>query len=905
MALRRTLTVVAVTLVSLLGVSAAALAALRLVHDGEILPGVSVAGIEVGGLSEQAAVAALAGVASAREQDPVVLSDGERTFTVDPADTGFTVDLEATVHAAYGAGRDGGIIRQSLNNVESLWNERHLPLVTRLDDTKLAEVVDGIAAQVDADPTPGAVSASPDTLTVTATPPAPGRQVDRAAARTLVAERLRSPGPDRVALPVAVVAARVDPADVTRVAEQARRALAAPLTLHAQDASVTLQPSQIAPMIGLREESTGRDAWTVRLDVPIDAVEHAFADVAGRFEVAPVSAHFDIGRVPPRSLDDKGTVTWEPVPVDVPIVDSSDGQTFDAELASAQLSQLLATGTHDATLELKTVRPEFTTEDAQAFHLDELLGTFTTYHACCQSRVVNIHRLADMVDGALVAPGEQFSINQISGERTCTKGFQPAGMILAGEIVDVLRWRRLTVRHDHLQRRVLRRTPLRRLQGTQLLHLPLPDGPGGDPELPVTGHRRTVHEHDGQRAAHQDRVHLDLHHRVDLRAQRRRVGHLADRRPVQHQAVPDRVPREPRAAAGRPADRAVREERVHGPRDPPHRPRGRPPRRRGVHDRLRAGAQDRGAQHQPAVADRRRWSVTPDELQIAFHEVECQTYDERFGISHDATSARQAAREAQRLLGDAPLGRVLDVGCGTGYLGLGLAAVGQVGDLHLCDLSPGMLGRAVENAGTLGVEPHVVRATAAALPYPDDTFDAVVTRGVLHHLHDVPAALREWRRVVRPGGPVLVLSEPTRHADSVGGLTARATLGGLGIARTVARVAGRPLSAHDPATAEEHHFWDLVAMAANLHTFTPRDLHRLGREAGFARTRVRGSGLSSIAWASAYYVLAGQLPALADSRRATRNAGRVFAALRRLDAALLERVLPDRALLTVQAVFTG
>lgn len=297
--------------------------------------------------------------------------------------------------------------------------------------------------------------------------------------------------------------------------------------------------------------------------------------------------------------------------------------------------------------------------------------------------------------------------------------------------------------------------------------------------------------------------------------------------------------------------------------------------------------------------------LTPDELQIAFHEVECQTYDERFGISYDEHSARQAAHEAERLLGTTRFDRVLDVGCGTGYLGLGLAVVGRAEELHLSDISPGMLSRAQQNAAALGVDAIFTQASATALPYPDDYFDAVVTRGVLHHLHDVPAALREWRRVAKPGAPVLAISEPTPWADRIGGFVARSALTGLRWARPAARRLGRPFSEHDEETAALNHYWDLVAMAANLHTFAPSDLEAIGREAGFDRVEVRGSGMLSIGWAAAYYCLVGELPDLAASSRAKRTSGRVFGLLRRVDAAVTERVIPDPYLMTVQAVFTA
>ncbi|SCG72135.1 VanW family protein [Micromonospora humi] len=68
--------------------------------------------------------------------------------------------------------------------------------------------------------------------------------------------------------------------------------------------------------------------------------------------------------------------------------------------------------------------------------VDQLIGSFTTYHPCCQGRVTNIHRIADLVDGTIITPGWTFSLNTTAGERTLDRGFVPAPAIVNGELVD-------------------------------------------------------------------------------------------------------------------------------------------------------------------------------------------------------------------------------------------------------------------------------------------------------------------------------------------------------------------------------------------------------------------------------------------------------------------------------------
>jgi hypothetical protein len=80
------------------------------------------------------------------------------------------------------------------------------------------------------------------------------------------------------------------------------------------------------------------------------------------------------------------------------------------------------------------IRNHLTQGEALAFQGSYLLAEFTTYHDCCQNRVVNIQLMADTVHGHLVMPGETFSVNATVGRRTTAKGYLPAGAIIGGYV---------------------------------------------------------------------------------------------------------------------------------------------------------------------------------------------------------------------------------------------------------------------------------------------------------------------------------------------------------------------------------------------------------------------------------------------------------------------------------------
>lgn len=102
--------------------------------------------------------------------------------------------------------------------------------------------------------------------------------------------------------------------------------------------------------------------------------------------------------------------------------------------------------------------------------------------------------------------------------------------------------------------------------------------------------------------------------------------------------------------------------------------------------------------------------------------------------------------------------RTLELGIGTGYYSFDLAEwVGGAGTIELCDLQPEMLDHVMERAREREVSNLVpTQADAVALPYEDDSMDAVVLTTVLGEIPAREAAMREIARVLRPGGRLVV-----------------------------------------------------------------------------------------------------------------------------------------------------
>jgi SAM-dependent methyltransferase len=153
------------------------------------------------------------------------------------------------------------------------------------------------------------------------------------------------------------------------------------------------------------------------------------------------------------------------------------------------------------------------------------------------------------------------------------------------------------------------------------------------------------------------------------------------------------------------------------------------------------------------LAGRGSWYLTETR---AFFASRAATWDTKFG--DDLTAYCAAVAEA----GIRRSGVVIDVGCGTGRALPPLReAVGPAGTVIALDVTPEMLDAARPAAQLAGAS--LVIADARALPFADGSADAIFAAGLVSHLPDTTAGLRELARVTSPGG-LLVLFHPSGRA---------------------------------------------------------------------------------------------------------------------------------------------
>ena len=394
----RAVVAVVLGLVVLVGGGYAAAGALA----GDGVPrGTTAAGIDIGGLSPQAARDALEEGLAEQAAAPIVLDVDGTSVELDPAAAGLAVDYDATVAEA------GGGSSWAPDRLWDYWTGGDdLEAVVTVDDAALDAALGSVADQVGTDPVDGTVRFT--TGGVRTTRAVLGEDVDLDAARDAVLAAY--PLEQEVDLDLVEVAPQITDADVeTAVAEFANPALAAPVTLDFGGTTVRLRPDDYRAALSL-EPVDG----SLQPDVDTDVVLDLVADATAADE--PVDATVRLVDGEPTVIKAKPGVDYEP-----------------DDVTSVFLDLLPAPeGERTGEVEATVVQPDFTTRDARRLGIKEEIASFTTYYPHAEYRNVNIGRAAELADGTLLMPGEIFSMNDVVGERTRENGFTEGFVISNG-----------------------------------------------------------------------------------------------------------------------------------------------------------------------------------------------------------------------------------------------------------------------------------------------------------------------------------------------------------------------------------------------------------------------------------------------------------------------------------------
>lgn len=374
---------------------------------------VSVGGRDVGNRNRAELDEALAELAAEYQDATVRVVTPEMTYQTTAGELGLALDSEATARAAERADDDPLPLRPFAWAV-SLVRSRRVPLRFDVHEATVAETLTQLQGEARLAPVEPGIEATAEGIAVV--PGTPGTGINAAE----VAAALPDAASDG-SLPIVVEAdtvplsPRFSDADAQAVADEANLLGSRQLSVTVADDTIEL-PAEIVR--SWMRATPGEAALELGFDQA--AITASLSELFPDSGAEPVDASFDVvGGVPVVTPSEDGTICCE-------------------EGAAAKVLEALQADVGGVEIAVITTPPELTTEEANALGIIAEVGQPdefgpTTQHACCQPRVENIHRIADIIRGQVLEPGERFSVNDFVGRRTAAAGFVDAPVIYQGE----------------------------------------------------------------------------------------------------------------------------------------------------------------------------------------------------------------------------------------------------------------------------------------------------------------------------------------------------------------------------------------------------------------------------------------------------------------------------------------
>lgn len=386
-------------------------------NRGNIPRGTEVGGVAIGGMSPEDARAKLQEELGGARDTPVDVEAGDKRASFVPAAAGLGIDWQGTIDAA------GPQSANPVTRLRRLFVTHEVDVVTAVDEAKLNPELERLGRELHADPVDGTIAIEGGRAVTT--DPKAGQDVDPAQLRERVTSQwLRKDGVEAETVPIEPA---VDKAALEAAREgEVRAALDGPLTVRGQAAGG--EAGEGAGGAG-GEGAGGPVAASIPQDRLGEVVQFPVVDgvLTPRVDTEAAQAILAEQLAPTeREMQNARVLAGGGVQ------ESVDGTRVDWEATMRDFpDRVLGKAPRDWDATYAAVPATFTTEMARNATFNEVVGSFSTGGYSGASGT-NIALVAQTVNGAIVNPGETFSLNGYTGARGPAQGYVESGIILNG-----------------------------------------------------------------------------------------------------------------------------------------------------------------------------------------------------------------------------------------------------------------------------------------------------------------------------------------------------------------------------------------------------------------------------------------------------------------------------------------
>ena len=393
----------------------------QLLYAGRIFPGVSVAGVDLSGMSRDQAAVKLQQTLSYPISGKILFRDAnaEKAWVASPAELGMVFDPSSSAGAAYGVGRSGGLFRVLAGQIRASGLGMQVPPVVIFDQRVAFQYLSQIATQVNQPVVEASLSLNG--TDVVTQPGQVGRELKMDATLLYLGAQLQTFSDGEVELVIQEVQPQV--LDVSAQADAARQILSQSLTL--------LVPNATEGDLGPYVYNQQILANLLAVQRTQNGVQVLLNSTGLRDLLTPVKQQLDRA-----ASDAKFIFNDETLQLEV-MEDSRVGRAMDMDASMQAINEALLRGEHTVPLVIAEAQPKVpASATGQHLGITELVWAETSYfYGSSNERIQNIQAASARFHGVLVPPGEVFSMGQTMGDVSLESGFAEALIIYGGRTI--------------------------------------------------------------------------------------------------------------------------------------------------------------------------------------------------------------------------------------------------------------------------------------------------------------------------------------------------------------------------------------------------------------------------------------------------------------------------------------